>query len=244
MVRFELGEVRSALGSPSSSSASVAPTEGTGARPQIGRSRGWYSRGYVPHLDAQGVLQSVTFRLADSLPQEKLRQLELDLKELSEDEHYRVRRMQIESWLDSGMGCCALQHPAIAETLENALMHFDGERYRLICWAIMPNHVHVVLEPLADLGRIVQSWKSFVARRAMETKDRLALTIPGPRFWMRDYWDRYIRNEAHLRAVVEYVHQNPVKAGLVELSHEWRWSSAWRLGERTSRMTEGRRTGL
>ncbi|WP_423460911.1 transposase [Ottowia sp. VDI28] len=132
------------------------------------------------------------------------------------------------------MGCCALRHPAVAAVVEEALLKFDGERYRLICWSIMPNHVHVLLEPQTDLGRIVQSWKSFTGRWALAKNVELDLGIPGPCFWMRDYWDRYIRGEAHFKAVAEYIHQNPVKAGLVEAPDQWRWSSAWHLGPPSS----------
>jgi hypothetical protein len=43
---------------------------------------------------------------------------------------------------------------------------------------------------------------------------------------MRDYWDRYIRDESHYQRVVDYIHQNPVKAGLCRSPAEWSWSSA------------------
>ena len=48
--------------------------------------------------------------------------------------------------------------------------------------------------------------------------------------WHREYWDRFIRNERHLQQAVEYIHQNPVKAGLVARPQDWRWSSAARAG--------------
>ena len=176
----------------------------------------------------------MTFRLADSLPANALQKLEQELTSLSDSQRDRARRTRIENWLDAGVGCCALRHPAVAEVVESALLRFDSERYRLLCWSVMPNHVHVLIEPLDDLGRIVKSWKSFVARWAMGNNNSLGLAIPGHRFWMRDYWDRYIRNEAHLQAVMAYIHQNPVKAGLVDMPENWRWSSAWRLGKTTS----------
>lgn len=44
--------------------------------------------------------------------------------------------------------------------------------------------------------------------------------------WMREYWDRFIRNEKHFVATVNYIHQNPVKAGLVSHPEDWPWSSA------------------
>jgi hypothetical protein len=45
-------------------------------------------------------------------------------------------------------------------------------------------------------------------------------------FWQDDYFDRYIRDEAHYRRVVRYIENNPVKAGLVRTAAEWPWSSA------------------
>jgi REP element-mobilizing transposase RayT len=43
---------------------------------------------------------------------------------------------------------------------------------------------------------------------------------------MREYWDRYIRDEKHLTATLHYIHQNPVSAGLVDQAEDWPWSSA------------------
>ncbi len=186
----------------------------------------WYSRGYLPHCDKYGLLQSITFRLADSPPHTVLKQLEQELasrQQLKKDIH---RRNTIQGFLDSGFGCCALQHPEMANKVQDTLLTFDGSRYRLIAWCIMPNHVHVLIEPLIGLGKIVQSWKSYTARWAIKHHAELGLGVPGTSFWMREYWDRYIRNEQHLQAVIEYIHQNPVKARLCSRPEEWRWSSA------------------
>ncbi len=187
---------------------------------------GWRSRGYVPHLDDITKAQSITFRLADSLPQEKLRRLEQELDLLPEEKRNLERRRWIERWLDAGMGCCALRHPAVAAVMQETLLHFDGERYRLIAWCIMPNHVHVLIEPKVPLGGIVQSWKSYTGRWAMQRNAELGLGVPGKVFWMREYWDRFIRNEKHLRQAIDYIHENPVKAGLCADATEWSWSSA------------------
>jgi len=122
----------------------------------------WRSRGYLPHCDQPGRLQSITFRLADSLPQEKLRQLEEELALEPERSRDVERRKRIEHWLDAGIGGCVLRHPRVAEVMEQALLHFDGDRYRLLAWCIMPSHVHGLIEPGAEanLAHIVQSWKS------------------------------------------------------------------------------------
>jgi putative transposase len=230
----------------------------------------WHSRGYLPHRDRIGLLQSITFRLADSLPQEKLRALEEELEGMRKRAELELRvpggreradvpggreradvpggraelelrapgdfekRKQIEAWLDSGMGCCALRHPRMAAVMQNALLQFDGTRYHLLAWCIMPNHVHVLIEPKISLSKIVQSWKSFTGRWALEHNAELELRVPGGgeradapgRFWMPDYWDRYIRDAKHLDAVMEYIHNNPVKAGLCKHPDDWQWSSA------------------
>ena len=138
------------------------------------------------------------------------------------------RRRRIEQWMDAGMGCCALRHPQVAALVQETLQKFDSERYRLIAWCIMPNHVHVLIEPLVSLPKIVQSWKSFTGRWALSHNAELELGVPAPghAFWMRDYWDRYIRDERHLQAVIDYIHENPVTAGLCPSAPDWPWSSA------------------
>ena len=108
------------------------------------------------------------------------------------------------------------------ETLEK----HDPERYRLIAWCIMPNHVHVLIAPRTSLFKIVQSWKSYTGRWAMRKNAELGLGVPGKAFWMREYWDRFIRDERHFQQVVDYIHCNPVKAGLCREPQDWPWSSA------------------
>lgn len=218
------------------------PPPGT-AEPQLGTpppAPRWYSRGYLPHFDSPQVAQSITFRLADSLPQEKLRAFEQELasRDFDKSAQQRERRRQIEEWLDAGMGSCALRHPAMAAEMEETLLKFDGDQYRLLAWCIMPNHVHVLIAPSAPLGKIVQSWKSFTGRWALERWAELGLRGPGEddpgrdgpgkngAFWMREYWDRYIRDADHYQQTIRYIHQNPVKAELCAAPEDWRWSSA------------------
>ncbi len=90
----------------------------------------------------------------------------------------------------------------------------------------MPNHVHVLIQPARNLASIVQGWKSFTARWILRNRTALGLDIPeGGTLWMREYWDRYIRDENHYRTVVDYIHHNPVKAGLCASPELWPWSS-------------------
>ena len=97
-----------------------------------------------------------------------------------------------------------------------------GVRYRLHAWTVMPNHVHVLLSPLPEwpLGTIVSSWKRFSGREANKRLERTGA------FWQVDYWDRFIRNDAHFWATVNYIDANPVKAGLIMEASLWPWGSA------------------
>jgi putative DNA methylase len=183
----------------------------------------WYSRGYLPHFDAPGIVQAITFRLADSLPARVVQTLVQD-RLLMNDPGKRVR---IEAYLDAGHGRCFLRDPHIARLVEEALFHFDGERYCLIAWVVMPNHVHVMIEQTEGypLDSIIHSWKSYTATEANKILGRHGA------FWFREYFDRFIRDERHFANAIRYIHENPVAAGLVEKAEEWRFSSARRWAE-------------
>lgn len=174
--------------------------------------KGWYSRGYLPHFDSPEIVQFVTFRLGDSLPKAVAQALAALPDNLLQTDHK----------LDAGLGACWSGRPDIAELVETALLHFDGGRYCLLAWCIMPNHVHMVVEPSAanPLDEIVNSWKSYTAHQANRALRRSGV------FWHRDYFDRYIRDEGRLNRTIDYVENNPVKAGLALKPAEWRWSSA------------------
>jgi hypothetical protein len=117
---------------------------------------GWHQRGYLPHRDAPGLVQFVTFRLADSLPAARRCEWEALLR--IEDD--RRRRALLETYLDRGHGQCWLRQPRIASLAEGALRCFDQQRYELLAWVVMPNHVHVLLQVCEiPLARLIQSWK-------------------------------------------------------------------------------------
>ena len=179
----------------------------------------WHSRGYLPHCDVPGLLQFITFRLADSLPADAFEGLCQDSDE---------RNSRIEELLDAGYGECLLQHSEVAVIVENALLHFDGQRYLLLAWCVMPNHVHLLIQTCEEwnLSDLLHGWKSFTSHAINSHLGRNGAV------WMVDYFDRYIRDDLHLAAVIEHIHGNPVKAGLVDDEKSWPYSSA---GARASR---------
>lgn len=184
------------------------------------------SRGYLPHVEPDNKHQFITFRLADSLPQSTLKEIKLMVSK--EDPAFRdsKQRKLIEQYLDQGLGCCALKHPEVAHTLQSSLLRFHNDRYQLKAWCIMPNHVHILITPNYPLGKIIQSWKSYSARWAIQNNQRLKLNISTKSFWLREYWDRFIRDLDHYDNVLHYIHNNPVKAKLCNSPEQWQWSSA------------------
>jgi putative DNA methylase len=184
---------------------------------------GWHSRGYLPHWEAGEVAQSITFRLADSLPSALLDRWETELQVSTGDARDQARRQRIERALDSGHGSGALKRPDVGEIVERTLLHFDGERYRLHAWVVMPNHVHVLTTPLGrSLSDIVQNWKSFTSRSINN------LLSQRGTFWAPEYFDRVVRDEVHFTNALGYIAMNPVKAGLCGAAEDWRFSSAWK----------------
>jgi len=141
--------------------------------------------------------------------------------------------MRIEEYLNRGLGVCWLRDARVGRLVEDALLHFDGDRYRLYAWVVMPNHVHVVMTPRQDrsVSEIVFSWKSFTASRAN------ALIGRRGAFWQPDYFDRFVRNDQHFATAVNYVEHNSVVASLCERPEEWPLSSArFRIGDGAARM--------
>lgn len=155
--------------------------------------------------------------LADSLPRAVLQRLSAQT-----DRDAQARRRRIAALLDAGHGARWLRWPEVGALVDAALPAGDGTRYRLLAWAVMPNHVHVPIETLPGLAlaEVVRGWKGATARAANEVLGRWGA------FWQRDYFDRFVRDYAHLAAVVRYIEQNPVTAGLVERAEAWAFSSA------------------
>jgi len=179
--------------------------------------RGWHERGYLPHRDSPGLTQFITYHLADAFPAELRGEWAALLKIEAEPE----RQKQLETYLDRGRGRCFLSRREIAETCEKAFHNFDGERYVVKAWCLMPNHVHVLVQiATVPMAVVVKSWKGFTARECNKILGR------SGSFWANDYWDTYMRDSEHEQTTVRYIENNPVKARLTTAAKDWPWSSA------------------
>jgi putative transposase len=203
--------------------------------------RGWHERGYLPHRDEPGLTQFVTFHLADSFPA----LLSSEWAHFAEVEDDRERRRLIEAYMDKGRGECHLRRPEIARLVEENFLNYSRDyrpqirghehegfspeasrtsttpvRYELRAWVIMPNHVHVLFKVgIVSIAEIIGAWKKHSGRLANQLLGRSGA------FWAADYFDIFVRDDAHELQVIRYIEQNPTKAKLVLDPKDWSWSS-------------------
>ena len=178
-----------------------------------GFNKGWYNHGNLPHFDQGCIFQVITYRLFDSLPQECLKTLQAELENHDNENMEADRRKKIEELLDRGHGSCVLKNKKCAKIVEENWQHFNGVRYKLIAYVIMPYHVHVMINAYPDfeLGKMVKSWKSYSAKNINEVMDTPKAGI----LWQRGYWDRYIRDEKHFYKTLEYIKKNFNNGGVL-----------------------------
>jgi putative DNA methylase len=183
---------------------------------------GWHSRGYLPHFDGGEIPQFITFRLADSVPQQLLTKWREELQDGDFDADAALRK-RIEMFLDQGYGACWLRDPRVAKSVQESFLFFDRVRNRLTAWVVMPNHAHLLLTPGAEqrLSAILQSLKSYTANEANKILRRKG------QFWQPESFDRRIRDANHFAKTIAYIENNPVKARLCKRPEDWPFSSAW-----------------
>ncbi len=199
------------------------PPETTGFNPhrEIHQTR----RKHYPHWTQDDSTYFVTFRLADSIPQSRIKEYE-ELRRkweehhqppYSEQEQIRFNELfsnRINEWLDEGAGSCCLRDPEISRMVADTLRHFDGDRYDLDEWVVMPNHVHLLVRPRAghELPDILHSWKSFSAHAINTSLKRTG------KLWQTESYDHIVRNMEELHRIRSYIRKNPEKAG-IRVSH-------------------------
>ncbi len=195
----------------------------------------------LPHIQPPGAALFVTFRLADSLPLTLLRQLKEEAEEREKQiKHaevgdkqasllYEEQKRQFARWdeaLDHAVtGPDWLRQPEIAAMIVESLHYRDGKVYDLDAFCMMSNHAHVVFTPLEKedgefqpLQTIMHSLKRYTAGQG-----NMILGREG-QFWHHESYDHVIRDRREWERIVQYVLNNPVKAGLVESWQDWPWT--------------------
>ena len=183
---------------------------------------------HLPHWQLDGGFYYVTSRLADSLPQAKLRAWKEEKAQWLQEhpspwdeptrKEYKIRfPKRIDAWLDRGYGECVLRQPECAQILFDVLLHFDGDRYNMASFVIMPNHMHTLFQLRGnnDLEDVLGSWKGYSARQINGY-----LARKGP-LWQAESWDRLLRGVGDLVRCFSYIERNPVVAGLAQSEYRY-----------------------
>ena len=213
---------------------------------KIDQFKDFYRGSNLPHWQPVGATFFVTFRLYGSIPQSKIFALKRkfnerwhhlskqpecgDLDVLQDLEHKRFFKAYDRLLDFPTNGPYYLEQSTVAELVAEQLQRHDGRFYDLICYTIMPNHVHVLFSTELQIPEFVQQhdWETLnfvplqvIMKRIKGASARycnLELGRTG-RFWQHESYDRVVRNEQEYWNIVDYILQNPVKAKLVA-----RWS--------------------
>ena len=175
-----------------------------------------FTRRHLPHWIPEETAVFVTWRLAGSLPPQ--------VGVLAAEHSGRNPFLQQDERLDGARsGPAWLQDPRVASVVVNALLYGEAVRrfYQLHAWVVMPNHVHGIFQPHTAMPTIMRWLKGRTSRVANQILGRT-----GTPFWQDESFDHWVRSAGELQDLIEYVENNPVKAGLVEAKEQWRWSSA------------------
>lgn len=194
----------------------------------------------LPHIQPPGATFFITFRLAGSIPahvlaalHEEAERIQAELERMADSPEYAERlyleqRRFFGKWdaaLDAGAGPDWLRNPQVAEVVVGSMRYFDGQRYDLLAYCVMSNHVHIVFTPLLKtetdyypLARIMHSIKGYSAGEANQILGRTGA------FWQHESYDHYVRSAVELERIVAYVIHNPVKAGLISDWRAWPWT--------------------
>jgi len=204
--------------------------------------RFFYKRN-LPHIQPIDAVFFITYRLAFSLPTVFYK----NLKNRRQEFEYKLRLKSKLSKKDKSQLCENynkkifdivdqfiahydkspqwLKNPQIANVVVENLFKWNDIRYKLLCYCIMPNHIHILIKPLLkeerkpfSLARIMQAHKGYTASQANKILQRKG------QFWQHESYDHYIRDCEELLRVVKYIMSNPVKAGFVEDYEMWKYN--------------------
>lgn len=180
-----------------------------------------FHRRNLPHLYYNEGIYFVTFRLYGSIHLNELKQLQKQIQDNQRLQPHEQKKLfkKYDLLLDNQQNRIQhLQENEIMDICKSSIHYHDGKEYELICYCIMPNHIHLIFELINKnklVGDIVGSIKKYIARRANKV-----LKQKG-KFWQTESFDRLIRDEVELYFTIKYVLMNPVNAGLVSGWNEW-----------------------
>jgi len=193
-----------------------------------------------PHWQHEGAWHFITFRLEGTLPTKTIQRLNCESEEIikllknkypgkTETQafnYYQWRFEWIDKYLDKQTDLIYLRNNKVAKIVKEALFFYEPNKYKLDAWVIMPNHVHLLIEPNKGikLNKVLQRIKSYTGKEI-----NALLNLHGP-FWQGEGFDHWVR-PGNLMRWQKYIINNPVIAGLCKSPEDWVWSSAYKLSD-------------
>jgi putative transposase len=189
-----------------------------------------FRRGKLPHWEVYRGRYFVTVRLADSLPSDailRLQEIHLALSDIEaksgqfaalQRDYFRT----MEKYLDAGVGACWLRLSDAANSVASEFDALREWRVDVPHFTVMPNHWHALLAPDPNCTYSLSAILKRIKGRTAKTVRRL-VGGSGP-VWQREWFDRWVRNEAEFVKTVNYIQQNPVKSGLVSRYEDHKWT--------------------
>jgi len=185
-----------------------------------------YTR-HLPHWRQKGCTYFVTFHLADALPiavQRSLNKQRRDLlarasalEDLEFEKHLQQLMQEEQNHLDLLHGSCWLGNPDILTKAREAMTFHEGTKMDTWCYVIMPNHAHALVRPIndAELEDVMGSIKAFLTQKIRAEFGQIK------KVWQQESFDRIVRDKDHLRRCIQYIGNNPKKAGLQAEPLRW-----------------------
>jgi REP element-mobilizing transposase RayT len=189
-----------------------------------------FRRGKLPHWEVEAGRYFVTVRLADSLPREVVLRLQeihrsLSAIEPKTDQFAALQRTYfrtMEKYLDAGAGACWLKRADITEFIAREFAALNDWNVDVAHYTIMPNHWHALISPTATCEQSLSAVMKRIKGRTAKCI-RHVIGGNGP-VWQREWFDRWIRNDGEWTKTLDYIQQNPVKAGLVRRYEDHAWT--------------------
>jgi putative transposase len=225
------------------------------------------TRRYLPHWYKAGCAHFITYRLVDSIRTDLLREWKAEREELIRQARslpvqlqaerrlnaHRQFFRQYDEYLDKHCETKWLAEARAATAIRENLYHHNGSKYELLAYCVMPNHVHVLLQPFqnessdpleaqtARLPALKPSEDIISDERPESTSPLFAIMHSLKSYtankvnevlgrtgalWQHESYDHWVRDLGELERIVNYIKANPVRAGLCEKPSDWTYSSA------------------
>jgi len=198
----------------------------------------YFKSRHLPHVFAEDKPIFITYRLNFTLPKKVMDQYKKQIEDWNKEllalpQAEREIRLQTKDnrffdWFDRLIAISPdvpslLHKDGIREIVEESFKHFDGLRYTLLCYCIMPNHVHVLILPrlqedgkIYSISHIVYTWKKYTAAAINKILGKQSS------LWQKESYDSLVKDNNSLERVLEYIVNNPVKAKLVDDWQQWK----------------------